>query len=285
MNNKIQKYIIIFATILLILSGSIFIVDQRSQALVVQFGEVVRNINKPGLKIKIPLIQDVIFFDKRILDLGIAEQEVIASDQKRLIINAFTKYQIVDPLKFYTTVRTKAGIESKLAAILDSSLRQTIGEVPLVKLLSEDRNKIMFKIKETLSRETDIFGIKIADVRIMRGDLPRENSDAIFTRMQTEREKEAKEIRAMGAQEGDKIKAEADKQKTVILAQARKQANIDRGLGDGEASRIFSNAFSKDPQFYDFYRTMQAYDESLKADKTTIIISPDNEFFKYFSAK
>ena len=285
MNNKIQKYIVFLALILLIISGSIFIVDQRSQALVIQFGEVVQVINKPGLKIKIPLIQDVIFFDKRILDLGIAEQEVIASDQKRLIINAFAKYQIVDPLKFYTTVRTKNGIENKLSAIIDSSLRQTIGEVPLVELLSEDRNKIMSDIRENVSRETDIFGIKIVDVRIMRGDLPKENSDAIFTRMQTEREKEAKEIRAMGAQEGEKIKAEADKQKTVILAQAKKQANIDRGLGDAEASRIFANAFSKDSEFYDFYRTMQAYEEGLKPEKTTIIISPDNEFFKYFNKK
>jgi membrane protease subunit HflC len=285
MNNKIQKYIIFLTVILLITSGSIFIVDQRSQALVVQFGEVVRVVDKPGLKIKIPLIQEVIFFDKRILDLGIAEQEVIASDQKRLIINAFTKYQIVDPLKFYTTVRSKPGIESKLSAILDSSLRQTIGEVQMVKLLSEDRTKIMLKIKENLSRETNIFGIEIIDVRIMRGDLPRENSDAIFTRMQTEREKEAKEIRAMGAQEGEKIKAEADKQKTVILAQAKKQSEIDRGLGDGEASKIFANTFSKDPDFYDFYRTMQAYGVGLKPEKTTIIISPDNEFFKYFNNK
>ena len=267
------------------LSGSIFVVDQRSQALVVQFGEVVRIINKPGIKIKIPLMQDVVFFDKRTLDLGIAEQEVIASDQKRLIINAFAKYQIVDPLKFYTTVRTNAGVESKLSAILDSSLRQTIGEAPLVELLSENRTKIMSQIKETLSRETEIFGIKIVDVRIMRGDLPKENSDAIFTRMQTAREKEAKEIRAQGAQEGEKIKAEADKQKTVILAEAKKHANIDRGLGDGEASKIFAAAFSKDPEFYDFYRSMQAYNESIKPEKTTLIISPDSEFFKYFNKK
>ncbi len=283
--NKIQKYIAISITVLIVLSSAIFVVDQRTQALVVQFGEVVRVIDKPGIKIKIPLMQEVIFFDKRILDLGIAEQEVIASDQKRLIINAFTKYQIIDPLKFYTTVRTKYGAESKVSAILDSSLRQTIGEVPLVELLSENRTTIMSKIKETLSRETEIFGIKIVDVRIMRGDLPKENSDAIFTRMQTEREKEAKEIRAQGAEEGEKIKAEADKERTIILAEAKKQANIDKGFGDGEAARIFANAFSKDAQFYDFYRTMQAYNESLTPEKTTIVISPDSEFFKYFNKK
>ncbi|MES2676808.1 MAG: protease modulator HflC [Pseudomonadota bacterium] len=283
--NKIQKYIIISVAVLIVLSSSIFVVDQRTQALVVQFGEVVRVINKPGIKIKIPLMQEVIFFDKRILDLGIAEQEVIAADQKRLIINAFTKYQIVDPLKFYTTVRTKLGVESKLSAILDSSLRQTIGEVALVKLLSDDRATIMAKIKETLGRETEIFGIKIVDVRIMRGDLPKENSDAIFTRMQTEREKEAKEIRAQGNEEGERIKAEADKERTVILAEARKQANISRGSGDGQAAQISSAAFSKDAEFYDFYRTMQAYDSSLKSEKTTIVISPDSEFFKYFNKK
>ena len=255
MSNKIQKYIIISVAFLIVLSNAIFVVDQRTQVLVAQFGEVVRVINKPGIKIKIPLMQEVIFFDKRILDLSIADQEVIASDQKRLIINAFAKYQVVDPLKFYTTVRTKAGAESKLSAILDSSLRQNIGEVPLVELLSANRTTIMSKIKETLGRETEIFGIKIVDVRIMRGDLPKENSDAIFTRMQTAREKEAKEIRAQGAEEGEKIKAEADKERTVILAEARKQANINKGSGDGEAAKISSAAFAKDAEFYDFYRT------------------------------
>ena len=285
MSNKIQKYIIISVASLIVLSNAIFVVDQRTQVLVAQFGEVVRVINKPGIKIKIPLMQEVIFFDKRILDLSIADQEVIASDQKRLIINAFAKYQVVDPLKFYTTVRTKAGAESKLSAILDSSLRQNIGEVPLVELLSANRTTSMSKIKETLGRETEIFGIKIVDVRIMRGDLPKENSDAIFTRMQTAREKEAKEIRAQGAEEGEKIKAEADKERTVILAEARKQANINKGSGDGEAAKISSAAFAKDAEFYDFYRTMQAYDSSLKPEKTTIVISPDSEFFKYFNTK
>ncbi len=283
--NNIHKYIIGSIAFLLILSSTIFVVDQRTQALVVQFGEVIRVINKPGIKIKIPLVQEVIFFDKRILDLGIAEQEVIAADQKRLIINAFTKYQIVDPLKFYTTVRTKAGAESKVSAILDSSLRQTIGEVDLVELLSEDRTTIMSKIKETLGKETEIFGIKIVDVRIMRGDLPKENSDAIFTRMQTEREKEAKEIRAQGAEEAEKIKAEADRERTVLLATARKEANINKGAGDGQAAQISAAAFSKDADFYEFYRTMQAYQEGLKPEKTTIIISPDTEFFKYFNKK
>ncbi|MFT7088118.1 MAG: membrane protease subunit HflC [Rickettsiales bacterium] len=285
MKNKIQIYIIVAVFLLLTLSGSIFVIDQRTQALVVQFGQVVRVVEEPGLKFKIPLMQEVLVFDKRILDLGIADQEVIASDQKRLIINAFTKYRIIDPLKFYNTVRTKSGAENKLAAILDSSLRQVIGEVPLVDLLSADRSKIMEKIKGNLGEETKIFGIEIVDVRIMRGDLPQENSNAIFTRMQTAREKEAKEIRAQGNEEGEKIKAEAEKEKTIILAEAKKQANITKGAGDGRAASIFNNAFSKDPQFYDFYRTMQAYETSLKPENTRIIISPDSEFFKYFNNK
>lgn len=282
---KILKYIIATILVLIIVNSTVFIVEQRKQALVIQFGEVVRVIDKPGLRVKIPFIQEVITIDKRILDLAIADQEVIASDQKRLIINAFTKYQIVDPLKFYNTARTKAGLESKVAAILDSSLRQIIGEVPLIKLLSEDRQTIMARIKEKLSEQTEIFGIKIVDVRIMRGDLPKENSEAIFTRMQTEREKEAKEIRAQGAEEADKIKAMADKERTILLADAKRQANILKGTGDKEAARISNNAFSKDADFYDFYRTMQAYDSSIKADKTSIVISPNAEFFKYFNKK
>jgi membrane protease subunit HflC len=281
--SKLHKYIILVVFLLIIAKSSLFIVDQRSQAIVLQFGEIVRVEKEPGLKLKIPLIQEVTFFDKRILDLGIADQEVIASDQKRLIINAFTKYRIENPLKFYNTVRTIRGSETKVSAILDSSLRQIIGEVPLVDLLSVNRSKIMSKIQDALSEETKIFGIEIIDVRIMRGDLPKENSEAIFTRMQTEREKEAKEIRAQGAEQGEKIKAEANKDRTVLLAEARKDANIIKGEGDGTAARISARAFSKDSDFYDFYRTMQAYDKSIKADKTTLVISPDSEFFKYFN--
>ncbi|MFT6332895.1 MAG: membrane protease subunit HflC [Lentimonas sp.] len=283
--NKIHKYIILGVVLLIIAKSSLFIVDQRSQAIILQFGQIVKVENTAGLKMKIPLIQEVIFFDKRILDLGITDQEVIASDQKRLIINAFTKYRIEEPLEFYNTVRTIRGLETKLSSILDSSLRQIIGEVPLVDLLSANRSKIMTKIQENITKETKIFGIKIVDVRIMRGDLPPENSEAIFTRMKTEREKEAKEIRAQGAEEGEKIKAEANKDRTVLLAEARKIANITKGSGDGIAARISSRAFSKDPKFYDFYRTMQAYDKSITADKTTLVISPDSEFFKYFNAK
>lgn len=281
---KSYKYLIGAAIIFIVLASSIFVVDQRQQALILQFGEAIKVVKTPGLKFKTPFVQNVILLDKRIIDLGISDQEVISSDQKRLIIDAYTKYRIVDPLKFYTTVRTPAGCENKLSAILDSSLRKIIGGFPMVKLLSEERNLIMSKIQESVSEETKIFGIEIVDVRIVRGDLPKENSEAIFTRMQTEREKEAKEIRAKGGEEAEMIKAQADKEKTVLLAEANKKSNIIRGNGDGEAARIFANAALRDPEFFDFYLSMQAYKSALKGDNTTMVISPNSEFFKFFGS-
>ena len=281
-NKNVNKVLIIITILLMVFSGTFFTVDQRQQVLVLQFGEPVRLIKKPGIKLKLPLLQEALFFDNRIIDLGIAEQEVIASDQKRLIINAFAKYQIIDPLKFYTTVRSLYGLESKLSGILDSSLRQIIGEATLSQLLTENRGDIMTKIKDVVSHESEIFGVKIVDVRIMRADLPKENSDAIFARMQTEREKEAREIRAKGAEEADKIRAEADKQKTILLAEAKKQADLIRGNGEAKAIKIYASAYNLDPEFADFYRSMNSYKEAFKSDKTKMIISPDSEYFKYF---
>ncbi len=281
--NKKALRITIFSTVFLVLLiSTIFTVDQRQQALVLQFGEPIRLIKTPGLKFKLPFLQNVILFDKRILDLGIQEQEVIASDQKRLIINAYAKYKIIDPLKFYTTVRNQYGLNGKLSAILDSSMRQVIGEVTLSELLTIDRANVMARIKEIVSKESVIFGVEIVDVRIMRGDLPKENSEAIFARMQTEREKEAREIRANGAEEAEKIKAEADKQRIIILADAKKKSDIAKGDGEAKAAIIFANSYGKDPEFADFYRSMRAYKEALQSDKTRMIISPDGEFFKYF---
>jgi membrane protease subunit HflC len=282
MNKNTKKILIGLAVASVIFFGSIFTIDQRQQVLILQFGEPIRTIDTPGIKFKIPLIQDAVFFDKRIIDLTLSEQEVIASDQKRLIINAFAKYQIIDPLKFYTTVRTYQGLSSKLSGILDSSLRQIIGEVTLSELLTENRSDIMHQIKDALSQYSEIFGIKIIDVRIMRADLPKENSDAIYARMQTEREKEAREIRANGAEEAQKIKAEADKQKVIILAEAKKEADLTRGNGEAEAAKIYAASFGRDPEFADFYRSMSAYKNALQSEKTKMVISPDSEFFKYF---
>jgi membrane protease subunit HflC len=261
-----------------------FTVDQRQQVLILQFGEPIRTIKSPGIKFKIPLLQDAVFFDKRIIDLSIAEQEVIASDQKRLIITAFAKYQIIDPLKFYTTVGNNYGLSSKLSGILDSSLRQVIGEVTLSELLTENRGDVMKKIKEVVSTSSEIFGIKIVDVRVMRADLPKENSDAIYARMQTAREKEAREIRANGAEEAQKIRAEADKEKTIILAEAKKGSDLTRGNGEAEAIKIYASSFGRDPEFADFYRSMIAYKTAFQPEKTKMIISPDSEFFKYFNS-
>ena len=282
MNNKTKKILITATIAISLFAGSMFTVDQRQQVLILQFGEPIRVINTPGIKFKLPLLQNTIFFDKRIIDLVIAEQEVIASDQKRLIINAFAKYQITDPLKFYTTVASLQGLSNKLSGILDSSLRQVIGEVTLSELLTENRGDIMAKIKDVVSHESEIFGVNIVDVRIMRAALPKENSDAIFARMQTEREKEAREIRANGAEEADKIRAEADKQKTIILAEAKKQSDLTRGNGEAEAIKIYANSYGRDPEFADFYRSMNAYTEAFKGEKTKMVVSPDSEFFKYF---
>jgi membrane protease subunit HflC len=283
MNKSTKKILIITTLALIIFQSSFFTVDQRQQVLILQFGEPIRAIDTPGIKFKMPFIQNAIFFEKRIIDLALPEQEVIASDQKRLIINAFTKFQIIDPLKFYTTVGNSYGLSGKLSGILDSSLRQVIGEVTLNELLTENRGNIMKKIKDAVGSSSDIFGIKIIDVRIMRADLPKENSDAIYARMQTEREKEAREIRAKGAEEADKIRAEANKEKTIIIAEAKKNSDIVRGNGESESNKIYANSFGRDPEFADFYRSMNAYKTAFSNDKTKMIISPDSDFFKYFN--
>lgn len=280
-----KKFLILSSIAAIIFFSAIFTVDQTKQALVLQFGEPIRAINTPGVKFKIPLMQNAVFFEKRIIDLSLPEQEVIASDQKRLIINAFTKYRITDPLKFYTTVNNNYGLASKLSGILDSSLRQVIGEVTLSELLTENRVNVMKKIKDEVSKSSEIFGIEIVDVRIMRADLPQENSNAIFARMQTEREKEAREIRANGAEISDKIRAEADKEKTIILAEAKKNSDLIRGEGEAKATKIYANAYGRDAEFFDFYRSMSAYKESINNDNTKIIVSPNNEFLKYFGNK
>ncbi len=283
MGKNIKKYLILLTALAIVLQSSLFTVDQRQQVLILQFGEPIRVISSPGIKFKLPFIQNTVFFEKRIIDLSLPEQEVIASDQKRLIINAYTKFQIIDPLKFYTTVGSSFGLSNKLSGILDSSLRQVIGEVNLNELLTENRGDIMKKIKEAVGNSSKIFGINIIDVRIMRADLPKENSDAIYARMQTEREKEAREIRAKGAEEADKIRAEANKQRTIILAEAKKNADIVRGNGESQANKIYASSLGKDPEFADFYRSMSAYKIALGNNNTKMIISQDNNFFKYFN--
>lgn len=278
--NRNTIYISI-AVIVLVLANSFFIVQQRTQALVFQFGEVVRIVKEPGLSFKLPFLQSVDFFDLRLLNFVASEKEVVASDQKRLIVSAFAKYKIDNPLEFYKAVQNEAGARSKLNAILESSMRQIVGMYPLSALLSEQRITIMNDIQKDFSQEAERFGIKIVDVRILRADLPKANSQAINERLQAYYEKQAREFRAEGAEEAQKIKATAEKEQRVIIAEAQKTSQINRGQGDAEATSIYSAIYSKDPDFYEFYKSMQVYKNTLNKDDTRIILSPDNKFFKY----
>jgi|TARA_Y100001970_G_scaffold20466_1_gene23123 membrane protease subunit HflC len=261
---------------------SIFIVKEINQAIVLQFGDPKRIILKPGLNFKIPFIQNVVFLDKRILNLDAPPEEVIASDQKRLIVDAFARFQIVDPLKFYISVGNERVARSRLSTIINSRIRSVLGTQRLQTLLSEDRTKQMSLIQDGVNNEAEKFGIKIVDVRIKRADLPPANSEAIYRRMQTEREREAKEFRAKGAEMAITITSTADKEVTVILADAEKQSQIMKGEGDGQRNKIFANAFGQDPEFFAFYRAMQAYEKALIGGETSLILSPDSEFFKFF---
>lgn len=272
------------ATIILFAIFSLFIVKQTEQAVVFQFGEPMRTIKTAGLNIKVPFIQNIIKFDNRLQEISTEDKEVIASDQKRLVINAFVKYKITEPTRYYTTVRDNNGFKNKFSTILDSSLRQVIGEIPLNILLSDKRVTVMKKIQDVVAGKAKQFGVKIIDVRITRSDLPKANSGAIYKRMQTDREREAKEIRAEGDEMAQKIKANTDKERVYLLAEAKKQAEILMGEGEAIANKTYAKSYSKDPEFYEFYRTMQAYKKSLNSNNTKIIISQDNEFLKNFAA-
>jgi membrane protease subunit HflC len=261
---------------------SVFIVKEVNQAIVLQFGDPKRIIMSPGINFKVPFIQNVVFLDKRILNLDTPPEEVIASDQKRLIVDAFARFQIVDPLKFYISVGNERVARSRLSTIINSRIRSVLGTQRLQTLLSADRTNQMSLIQDGVNNEAENFGIKIVDVRIKRADLPQANSDAIYKRMQTEREREAKEFRAKGAEMAAEITANADKEVTVILANAEKSSQILKGEGDGKRNKIFADAFGKDPEFFAFYRAMQAYEKALIGGETSLILSPDSEFFKFF---
>jgi len=261
---------------------SLFTVKEINQAIVLQFGDPKKVIAEPGLQVKIPFIQNVVFIDRRILSLDPQPEEVIASDQKRLIVDAYARFKIVDPLKFYISVGDERVARSRLATIINSRLRSVLGTQSLATLLSEDRSKQMAIIQEGVNNEAKKFGITIIDVRIKRADLPQANSEAIYKRMQTEREREAKEFRARGAEMAVTITSTADKEVTVLLANARKQSEIMKGEGDGQRNKIFANAFGKDPEFFSFYRAMQAYEKALIGGDTSLILSPDSDFFKFF---
>ena len=261
---------------------SLFIVQEISQAIVLQFGDPKKIITKAGLNFKLPFIQNVVYLDKRILNLDNDPEEVIAADQKRLIVDAFARFKIVDPLKFYISVGNERVARSRLSTIINSRIRGVLGTQELATLLSTDRARQMQDIQSQVNQEAQNFGIEIVDVRIKRADLPPANSEAIYKRMQTEREREAKEFRAQGAEIAQKIRSTADKDVTVILAEANKKSEIMKGEGDGERNKIFANAFGRDPQFFAFYRATQAYEKALIGGETSLVLSPDSDFFKFF---
>ena len=280
-----KKIILPIIIVIAVLSYfSMFVVKEINQAIVLQFGDPKQIIVSPGLYFKIPFVQNVVFLDRRILSLDPPPEEVIASDQKRLIVDAFARFKIVDPLKFYISVGNERVARSRLATIINSRLRNVLGKQSLATLLSQDRAKQMALIQEGVNNEAEKFGIEIIDVRIKRADLPQANSEAIYRRMQTEREREAKEFRAKGAEMAVTITSTADKEVTVILANADKASEIMKGEGDGQRNKIFADAFGRDPEFFKFYRAMQAYERALIGGDTSLILSPDSDFFKFFGS-
>jgi membrane protease subunit HflC len=275
--------LVIIVAIGIALYLSVFIVDQTQQALVLRFGETVRKIDTPGLYYKLPLIDNVVEIDKRILDLDSPPLEIIASDQKRLVVDAFGRYRIIDPLLFYQSVGTVQGAESRLSVVLNSAVRRVLGDADFISVVRDRRAALMAQIKDQVDREATALGLKIIDVKIRHADLPAANSQAIYQRMQTERQRKAAQARAAGEQEARRIRAEADRCVTVLVAEATGESERLRGKGEAERNSILAGAFGKDPSFFAFYRSMQAYQTSLKGPGTRVILSPDSDFFRYFN--
>ncbi len=276
-------FLVFMVISLFVALNAFFTMNEREQGLVLQFGEPKRVIKTTGLHFKVPLIQNVVRYDKRILEYDLPIEEVIAVDKKRMLVDSFTRFKIVDPLEFYKTVGTEISVRNRINSNVISSLRRVVGRVTLDELLSEERSNIMENIKVEVNDEASRFGIEVVDVRIRRADLPEANSQAIYERMISERVREAKEFRAKGSEIAQKIRAEADKDRTVILAEATKKGEILRGEGESNAVSIYAEAFERDPDFYSFYRSMQAYGNVLGEDGTTMILSPDSEFLEFFN--
>lgn len=280
-----KKIALSFIVVLILFIGgsSFFYVDQRVQALVLQFGEPVKLIKEPGLQFKIPLMQNVEYFDKRLILFDNPREEIISSDKKRLIVDTFARYIIVDPLKYYQTIRYESALRNRLGSILNDSLRQVLGRVPLADVISNKRKVLLEEVGLLVAAEAGDFGIKVEDVRIRRADLPPANSEAIFRRMQTERQQEAAQFRAEGNEEARKITSESERERTVLLANAERDGEILKGQGDAGKNKILGEAFSKDPEFFAFYRSMKAYSIALNNEDTTMVLSPDSTFFQFFN--
>ena len=270
--------------VIVIAYNSLFFVEQRVQALILQFGEPIRVIQEPGLNFKVPLAQNIVKFDKRILLFDNNAEEIIAADKKRLIVDAFVRYKIVDPLKFYQTVRFEAALNNRLGSVVNNSLRAVLGRAPLQAVISDRREQLMAEVSGLVAERATQFGISIEEVRIKKADLPSENSEAIYRRMQTERQQEAAQIRAVGEEKSRFIRAESEKNKTILLAEAQRDGDILRGQGDAEKNKILGKAFSQDPEFFSFYRSMQAYSRALSEGDTTMVLSPKSDFFEFFGS-
>ncbi len=285
MNRKVS----LILGVLIILSGIVissaaFTVHQTSQAIVLQFGNPKQAYRDPGLHWKLPFIQNVLFYDRRVLNLDPPVESIILSDQKRILVDAFARYRIEDPLLFFQRVRTEAGVRQRLGSIVNASLRGVLGNQTLASVLSEERDEIMSQIHNSVNRDADRFGIEIVDVRIGRADFPDQISQAVYGRMKSEREREAAEFRAQGFEQSQRIRAGADREATVILAEAKREAEIARGAGEATRTRVLNDAFGQDQDFFSFYRSMQAYEAALTSESTFMVLSPDSEFFDHFSA-
>ncbi len=277
---------IIVALLVVVFSGT-FIVGQTEQALLLRFGQPVAGrglVTEPGLHFKVPLIEHVIEIDKRILNLETPNQEVLASDNTRIQVDAFLRYKIVDPLEFYQTVQTTRQADSQLGYTMNSAIRRVLGEADLTQIVRDGRSKLMAEIRDQVNTETQRLGIEAVDVRIRRADLPRQISEQVFARMNSERAREAAEYRAKGSQEKQTIQAKADRDVVVLIGEAQQKADTARGEGDAERNRVYADAYGRDPDFFAFYRSMSAYDTAFASRDTRLVVSPVSDFFRFFKS-
>jgi membrane protease subunit HflC len=274
---------VVLVAIGILLNSAVFIVDQTESALVLQFGQPRREVRQAGLWFKRPFVENVVFYDNRVLDFEPRPEEVIVSDQKRLVVDSYARYKIIDPLLFYQTVGTEVGVRGRLSAIVNGSLRRVLGNVTLSDILSVKRADIMIQIRDDVAEAAKPFGITVVDVRLRRADLPEENSEAIYARMKSERQQQAAQYRGEGAEAAQSVRANAERERTVTLAEAQRDAQRVRGDGDAQAIKIYADAFGKDKQFFSFYRSLQAYRAALLGKDTSFLLSPDNNFFRFFN--
>ncbi|MEO8558672.1 MAG: protease modulator HflC [Rhodospirillales bacterium] len=286
MKNNLGIGALILAVVVIIVAySSFYVVSPTDQAIVRQFGKVVRVDTKPGPYLKVPLLQDVVYFSRQVLDVDVDRQEIILLDQKRLDIDAYARLRITDPLLFFQRVQNEAGLRARLGPVIQGAIRRVLGDVNLQVLLTNERTELMQRITQSVATEAKGFGVEVLDVRLKRVDLPIANSEAVYQRMASQRDQEAKQFRGEGQQESLSIRANADREQAVIIAEAKRTAEIVRGLADAQAIKIYADAFTRDPEFFAFYRSLDAYRNALTGDTTTLVLSPDSEFFRYFNGQ